>query len=348
MPSLSLETSDPEDREGTVFLDMEVYQKNKAICTRSHIKATSAYHYVMESSAHPPSTFKAIVRAQINHAAARSDEKGPTIKAIHKMLPNRNEDIAQFTRRMAKLLEVIQDPIKYATAIERIFNIANMHIQSRLRGLPSGEADNWPRVQKIIYECMQKEQHMRNNLPTGNKSNSRQAYGHTCENCHEKSHSKRDCPLATKVSAKQGLEAIAQATPVQGQSTKRMTHYDVMLAIENIAGKITCLLDSGAEINILLAKLARKHNLMLRSTKVRNVTSFNNQTANTCGEVHLLCTLGNKGAEIPFVVCEGVQRHILGLTGLLTFGLKLNYQEDCVYDDKGNKILIHSISTSKN
>ena len=270
--------------------------------------------------------------------------KGPTIKNVHKMLPNRKEDLSQFTRRMTKLLDRIDDPIKYAIATERIFNIANTEIQSRLRGLPWGDADNWTRVQRIIDECLQAERTVQNVVSLGQRHNVRPEYGHTCE----QGHPMKGCPMTAEAFGTQRSGTVAQAIPDHNQSSRRMSQYNVPLSMEKITGKISCLLDSGAQTNILPAKLARKHNLVLKSTKIRTVTSFNNQTTNTCGEISLVCTLGNKGAEIPFVVCEGVQRPILGLRTLQAFKLQLNCDEDCVYDGEGNKILIHNVSVSKN
>ena len=278
----------------------------------------------------------------------RVEKDGPTVKNVHRMLPKRKENLSQFTRRMSKLLALIDDPVKYATATERIFNIANAQIQSRLRGLPWGDADNWPRVQLIIDECLQKERDSREHTRADGKHHVRQEVGHTCENCGRKGHSKRDCPSIARTPGHQDSKKVSQTTPAQGRNSARMARYNVMLAMEDIAGKISCLLDTGAETNVLPAKLARKHNLVLRSAKVQNVTSFNNQTSSTSGEVCMLCTLGNKGAKIPFVVCEGVQRPILGLQALQAFKLQLNCDEDCVYDDKGNKILIHNVTVSKN
>ena len=284
----------------------------------------------------------------VNHAPTRRNEKGPTMKDVHMLLPKRKENLSQFARRMSKLLELVHDPLKYATATERIFNIANTHIQSRLRGLPWGDAANWPRVQLIIDECLQQERNSRGHARASGQQNVRQEVGHTCENCGRKGHSKKDCPSIERAPGHQDSKKVPQTSPTQGQTSPRMARYNVMLAMEDIAGKISCLLDTGAETNVLPAKMARKHNLVLRSTKVHNVTSFNNQTTSTSGEVCMLCTLGNKGAKIPFVVCEGVQRPILGLQALQAFKLQLDCSEDCVYDDKGNKILIHNVTVSKN
>ena len=276
------------------------------------------------------------------------EKDGPTVKNVHRMLPKRKENLSQFTRRMSKLLELIDDPVKYATATERIFNIANAQIQARLRGLPWGDAGNWPRVQRIIDECLHGGRNTRSNAPNNDKQGVRQEYGHTCERCNKKGHSGRDCPVLAKAPKTTESGTLGQANPVQRQNSQRMIQYNVPLNMENIAGKISCLLDTGAQTNILPAKLARRHNLVLRSSKVRDVTSFNNQTTRPSGEIALVCTLGKQSAEIPFVVCEGVQRPILGMQALQAFKLQLNCEEDAVYDDKGNKILIHNVSVSKN
>ena len=192
------------------------------------------------------------------------------------MLPKRKENLSQFTGIMSKLLELIDDPVKYATAAERIFNIANAQIQSRLRGLPWGDADIWPRVQLIIDECLQKERDSRGHARADGKQNVRQKVGHTCENCGRKDHSKRDCPSVARAPGHQDSRKVSRTTPAQGRNSARMARYNIMLAMEDIAGKIYCLLGTGAETNIFPAKLARKHNLVLRYANVQRVTSFNN------------------------------------------------------------------------
>ena len=68
MPSLRLTTTDPQLRTGTTFLDMEIYASpdGKALLTRSHIKKESAHQYIMESSNHPPTTFRAVVQQSVS------------------------------------------------------------------------------------------------------------------------------------------------------------------------------------------------------------------------------------------------------------------------------------------
>ena len=76
MPSLQLTTTDPQDKTGTTFLDMEIYvsEDRKALLTRSHIKKESAHQYIMESSNHPPSTFLAVVRQAVSRELRLNSE----------------------------------------------------------------------------------------------------------------------------------------------------------------------------------------------------------------------------------------------------------------------------------
>ena len=75
MPSLRLTSTDPQNRSGTTFLDMEVYASpdGKALLTRSHIKE-SAHQYIMESSNHPPTTFRAVVQQSVSRELKLNSE----------------------------------------------------------------------------------------------------------------------------------------------------------------------------------------------------------------------------------------------------------------------------------
>ena len=229
-------------------------QRLEAVEDRTRIQQVSCEQYHPEAS---PEDRKATQRKHeqqkhqkkdaaipctpVNHAPTRRNAKGPTMKDVHTMFPKRKENLS----RMSKLLELIHDLIKYATATERIFNIANTHIQSRLRGLQWRNAGNWPRVQLIIDECLQQERNSRERTMDNSQKNVREEVGHTCERCGKKGHSWKDCPTVTKTPRTPESGTVAQANPVQRQESRWMLQYNVPLSIENIAGKISCLLDTG-------------------------------------------------------------------------------------------------------
>ena len=242
---------------------------------------------------------------------------GPAIQDLQRMLPKGKEDISQFSIRLTTLMDKIRHPEKYMVAFERVFNIAHPRIQAQLGTLGCDNAQEWSRVQRILHEFTSDGRSAPRIPFPGRQQVKSNGNGYLCEHCKTRGHSARDCPRrSTKRVAKDRVSQtnVVQTTDTEtGTKQKRLIRYNLPLKIAGIPNKISFLLDTGAETNVLSESLARTHQFVLETTSTKEVTGFDNSTSKPLGEVTLDCSLGDKENKTLVLSMQGGDKANFGV-----------------------------------
>ena len=119
---------------------------------------------------------------------------------------------------------------------------------------------------------------------------------------------------------------IPEILSVQTLQDPKRAYTNVVIADKRIAG---CLLDTGANCNILGVSSAERLNLVPKNPSVSEVEGFDSGKKKIQGEVEVEMTFGPTKEHKPtkFYIVEGIEKNIIGMPTLGAFNFSINCRE---------------------
>ena len=111
-----------------------------------------------------------------------------------------------------------------------------------------------------------------------------------------------------------------------------------------------CLIDTGAEVNLISVKDAIKYGFSYSLGAIQKIRGFNGGVSCVDGKMKCDMRLGPCGEpkRVEFLVTSASTIPIIGCPALSELGIKMDYQESILYDDAGNVVQCSAVNVLKN